>query len=708
MTQTYRLGIDIGGTFTDGVLLDERTGRVWTTKVLTTQQHEDAALAATAQLCSAASIGLDEVGVVAHATTLASNTVLLRRGGRVGLLTTRGFEDLLYLAREGRYDTYYLWLDSVEPLVERSACSGVSERILTDGTVYLPLSEAELDGIAENWRKDGIEAVAVCLLNSYVNKEHEVAAADYLRRRLGEGVPVSISGEVSPEMREYERACTTVLNAYLQPVMSQYQSRLEDGLLRGGYERTMYFMLSSGGLATRETASRFPVRMLESGPVAGVFAAAHVARSIEGLDAVALDVGGTTAKIALILNGQPSRSGSQEVCRSDRFAKGSGLPVQLPSIDLLEIGAGGGSIARVDALGFLQVGPQSAEARPGPACYNLGGIEPTVTDAALVLGYLAADRFAGGTVQLNVDAAVVALDRVGSVVGLTAEDCAATIIDALNEGMAQAVRVHLAERGQDASRLALIASGGGGPLHGPEVARRVGIPEVIVPRQPGVLSALGLVLTPPAIELAQSYVLQLDESTNWEGLNQLLDEMVDRARSLLAGTGVQMSEASVEWSADLRWIGQTHAFRVPLPGPPYGPRSRDEIVRLFDREAVRLHGLSLQETVLEALTWRVAIVGPSLAIPAEPADGSELTTSPVTHRGVYFPGEGIRQVPVYERARIAAGWEVAGPALVMDESSTCVIGASDSFSVDGRGDLHVLIDQQRSGSESQLHTAAAK
>jgi N-methylhydantoinase A len=707
MTPSYRLGIDIGGTFTDGVLIDELTGRVWTTKVLTTKQHEDAALEATSQLCQAASVGLGDIAVIGHATTLASNTVLLRRGGRVGLLTTRGFEDLLYLAREGRYDTYDLWLESVAPLVDRSACRGVTERILTDGTVYRPLAEHELDEIAEDWSRDGVEAVAICLLNSYVNKEHEVAAAAYLQRKSNLDVPVSISGEVSPEMREYERACTTVLNAYLQPVMSQYQSRLEQGLSRAGYERAMYIMLSSGGLATTETASKFPVRMLESGPVAGVFAAAHVARSIEGLDAVALDVGGTTAKIALILDGRPSRSGSQEVCRADRFAKGSGLPVQLPSVDLLEIGAGGGSIARVDALGFLQVGPQSAEARPGPACYGLGGTDPTVTDAALVMGYIAADRFAGGAVKLDVDAAVIALGKLGSAVGLGVEDCAATIIDALNEGMAQAVRVHLAERGQDASLLAMIASGGGGPLHGPEVARRVGIPEVIVPRQPGVLSALGLVLTPPAIELAQSFQLQLEESTNWDGVNQLLEDMAERARALLIGTSVDMSQASVEWSADLRWIGQTHAFRVPLPEPPLGPGSRDEIVRRFDYEAVRLHGLSLQETVLEALTWRVAVVGPGLTIPEEPTVGPDLTHSPLTQRGVYFPGQGTRQLPVYERARIAPGSEAAGPALVVDDSSTCVIGASDTFRVDDRGDLHVLIDQQRTGAEAQLQIVGA-
>ncbi|MGP8250202.1 MAG: hydantoinase/oxoprolinase family protein, partial [Candidatus Dormibacteria bacterium] len=587
-------------------------------------------------------------------------------------------------------------------------CRGVTERILTDGTVYRPLATPELDEIGAAWKKDGVESVAICLLNSYVNKEHEVQAAEHLRQILPGEVLISISGEVSPEMREYERACTTVLNAYLQPVMSQYQSRLQDGLQRGGYGRAMYIMLSSGGLATKETASTFPVRMLESGPVAGVFAAAHVARGIQGLDAVALDIGGTTAKIALILEGKPSRSGSQEVCRADRFAKGSGLPVQLPSIDLLEIGAGGGSIARVDALGFLQVGPQSAEARPGPACYGLGGTEATVTDAALMMGYIAADRFAGGSIQLSVAAAKAALARLGSAVGLEAEDCAATIIDALNEGMAQAVRVHLAERGQDAGRLAMIASGGGGPLHGPEVARRVGIPEVIVPRQPGVLSAFGLVLTPPAIELAQSYQVQLDESTNWDAVNELLEGMAERALELLSGTGVGGSEASVEWSADLRWIGQTHAFRVPLPGPPFGQGSRDEIVRLFDQEAVRLHGLSLQETVLEALTWRVAVVGPGLAIPPEPTNGSALSNLPSDHREVFFPGQGVRQVAVYDRARLAFGSTGVGPALVTDESSTCVISESDTFSVDDQGHLHVLIDQNLAGSTPQTAVAPAQ
>jgi N-methylhydantoinase A len=323
------------------------------------------------------------------------------------------------------------------------------------------------------------------------------------------------------------------------------------------------------------------------------------------------------------------------------------------------------------------------------------------------MGYIAADRFAGGSVHLRVDAAKTALAKLGSEVGLGAEDCAATVIDALNEGMAQAVRVHLAERGQDASLLAMIASGGGGPLHGPEVARRVGIPEVIVPRDPGVLSALGLVLTPPAIELAQSYQVQLDEATNWDGVNQLLDSMAERARELLAGTGVKMSEATMEWSADLRWIGQTHAFRVPLPGPPFGQGSRDEIVRLFDHEAVRLHGLSLQETVLEALTWRVAVVGPALAIPTEPTDGSDLSDGPSDFREVYFPGEGVKQVPVYERSRLAPGSTAVGPALVIDESSTCVIAASDTFHVDERGELHVLIDQLLAGPKPRLQKATA-
>lgn len=693
MSPNFRLGIDIGGTFTDGVLLDERTGRIWTTKVLTTHRHEDAALTAARELCAAASMSLSDVVAVGHATTLASNTVLMRKGGRVGLLTTRGFEDVLYLAREGRHDTYDLWLEPVEPLVERSACRGVTERILTDGTVYRDLSPADVEAIGEDWRSDGVDAVAICFLNSYVNKEHEVAAAQLLAERLGDGVPVCLSGEVSPEMREYERACTTVLNAYLQPVMSEYQGGLADGLSKMGYQGSMYIMLSSGGLATIDTASRFPVRMLESGPVAGVFAAAHTATELGGVDAVALDVGGTTAKIALILGGRPSRSGSQEVCRADRFAKGSGLPIQLPSVDLLEIGAGGGSIARVDPLGFIQVGPQSAEARPGPACYGLGGSDATVTDAALALGYILPDRFAGGAVPLSVPGATAALGRLGAQVGISAEACAATIVDTLNESMAQALRVHLAERGQDASRLALVASGGGGPLHGPEVARRAGIPEVIVPKQPGVLSALGLVLTPPAIELAQSHMLQLDEASDWERLNSVLEDLLARSRELLAGTGVRMAQATVEWSADLRWIGQTHAFRVPLPPPPYGPASRDEIVRRFQDEAVRTHGLSLQETTLEALTWRVAVIGPSALIPRESSAGDSASQEPRGRRVAYVPGEGPREVPVYERDLVSTGTRVRGPALVVDESSTCVIGPSDGLFVDDAGALHVYIGQ---------------
>jgi N-methylhydantoinase A/oxoprolinase/acetone carboxylase beta subunit len=684
----FLMGVDIGGTFTDGVLLDRDTGAIFATKVLTSQRHEDAALAAIRELCRAASAEMDDVAMVAHATTLASNTVLLRRGGRIALLTNRGFEDILYLAREGRYDTYNLSLIFVDPLVERANCRGVGGRILVDGTEFAPLQAGDVANVAAEWNQGAIEAVAVCFLHSYVEGAHEQQAMRHLRAVLGADLPISLSSEVSPEMREYERACTTALNAYLQPAMGNYMRRLEEGLRESDYRRKMYVMLSSGGLTTAETASRFPVRMLESGPVAGVHAAAYVARMLGGLDAVGLDVGGTTAKISLIIGGQPTRSGAQEVCRTDRFAKGSGLPVQLPSIDLLEIGAGGGSIARVDALGFLQVGPESAESHPGPVCYGLGGEEPTVTDAAAVLGYIDPAAFAGGSMRLNVEAAAVALARLGSEVEMNAEETAAAVLDVLNESMAQAMRVHLAERGQDAAELVLVASGGGGPLHGVEVARKVGIPEVVVPRRPGVLSAVGLVLTPPAIELAQSHVARLDESADWDGINGLLDGMRLRAAALLEGTGVDAATARADWAADLRWIGQTHAFRVPLPPPPYGSSATAAIVQAFNDEAVRLHGATLQETVLEALTWRVSVTGPEVVVPPEPLRGGQSESK--TAR-VYAAGSGWVDVAVLDRESLQVGYDGSGPALIIDSSSTCAVGPGDTFSIDEHGNLRIRI-----------------
>jgi N-methylhydantoinase A len=691
-TPRYLMGVDIGGTFTDGVLLDQQTGRVWATKVLTTQNHEQAALAAVNELCRDSGAGLAEVAMIAHATTLASNTVILRRGARVGLLTNSGFEDILHIGREGRYDTYNLMLTIVEPLADRALCRGVPGRLLADGTEYASVSPEAVAAVAADWA-GSVDAVAIVFLHSYVDGRHETAARGFLQEALGGSIPVSLSAEVSPEMREYERASTTVLNAYLQPVMGSYQARLQEGLADAGYQRRMYVMLSSGGIATTETSSRFPVRMLESGPVAGVYAAAHVVRQLGGIEAVGLDVGGTTAKVALISHGEPARTGNYEVCRTDRFTKGSGIPVQVPSVDLLEIGAGGGSIARIDALGFLQVGPESAESNPGPVCYGLGGTQPTVTDAAVVLGYIDPATFAGGSVKLDAAAARAALGRIGSEVGLTVEDAALTVLDVLNESMAQSVRVHLAERGREPGQLVLVASGGGGPMHAVEVARKVGIPEVIVPRRPGVLSALGLVVTPPAIELAQSYVVRMEETTAWDVLNQVLAGLREQAAGLLEGTGVAAASMQVEWAGDVRWIGQTHTFRIPLPPPPYGPDSAQEIVDSFNREAVRLHGAALQPTVLEVLTWRVTLRGAQTPVPGEPLQPPGPAPAEAQ---VYATGTGWRAVPVVDRASVRPGQRRTGPMLISDSSSTCAIGDRDSFAIDEYGNLRIAVGARSS------------
>jgi N-methylhydantoinase A/oxoprolinase/acetone carboxylase beta subunit len=352
----------------------------------------------------------------------------------------------------------------------------------------------------------------------------------------------------------------------------------------------------------------------------------------------------------------------------------------------------------VGPLGFLQVGPDSAEARPGPACYGLGGDKPTVTDAAVVLGYIDPHDFAGGAVSIDRASARRVLGELGAEIGLSADECAANVIDVLNENMAQATRVHLAERGRDASRVHLIASGGGGPLHGAEIARRVGIPEMIIPRRPGVLSALGLVLTPPSIELAQSRMVRFDDRTDWAMLNDLLWDLERRAREMLVGTGVDVRSAAAEWSSELRWIGQTHTFRVALPPPPYGPEFCVTIVDLFTAEALRLHGLSLQETVLEALTWRVVVTGSRSPVAVEPSPATSGQSTGPTVRPVYSRGKGIIDVPVYDRSKMEPGWQGVGPALISDESSTCLIGAGDRFQVDNeRGDVRVLIATRARG-----------
>jgi N-methylhydantoinase A/oxoprolinase/acetone carboxylase beta subunit len=687
----YRLGIDIGGTFTDSVLVDQRDGKMWSTKVLTSEQPAEGALNAGLAVLAAANATFAEVATVVHGTTLAGNTVVQRRGTKVGFLTTAGFEDLLAIARETRYDSYDLAAPGIEPLVPRSSCRGAIERTLVDGTEYRPLDVARLRDLLVEWRRESpVQALAICFLHSYRNPLHEEQARSVVLDLWGSDFPISLSSEVSPEIREYERASTTVINAYLQPVMTGYLSTLAGQLAQQGYKGRLYVMLSSGGVTTTDVAERFPARMLESGPAAGALAAAHIATLAEMPSIVAMDVGGTTAKACLVERGQPAKSTWFEVARVARNQRGSGLILQLPSIDLIEIGAGGGSIAWRDALGSLRLGPQSAESRPGPASYGFGGRQATVTDASLLLGYLNAETFAGGKLRLHREEAESAVSAIAAEVSMSAEECALAIFELANEAMADAVRVHLAERGYAPESVAIVASGGGGPLHAAAVAQKLGVRRVLVPPRAGVLSALGLLVTPIAFELSRSGAQRLTTESDWEGVEHVVSNLERQGIELLRLAGGDNADLSLQRAADLRWVGQSHSVTVDLPPGPYDRSVLTEVIKAFDRICDRVYGAALEHTTLEVLTWRVTARGPApmsgLRTHQEASVGST-----VGERLTCYPQAGWIPASVFTRSCLSPGYSAEGPAIVEDWDSACLIGPGDRFTIDEQSNIDISI-----------------
>ncbi len=519
--QSARLAVDIGGTFTD--LAIEANGRRTTTKVLTTPAApEQGVMAGVQTILREAGLRAEDIAIVIHGTTLATNALIERKGARTALITTEGFRDVLAMGNESRYDQYDLNIILPEPLVPRALRLPVSERLDNEGHVLQPLDVAGLRALVPLLRREQVESIAVGLLHSFVNPAHERQVRDILAAELPD-VPVSLSCEVSPEMREWERFSTTAANAYVQPLMARYLKLLESGLREAGIAAPIFLMLSGGGLTTIATACRFPIRLVESGPAGGAIFSAHVARQC-GLDSVlSFDMGGTTAKICLIDDFRPQTARSFEVARVGRFRKGSGLPLRIPVIEMVEIGAGGGSLAHVDSMGRIGVGPESAGADPGPACYGRGGLHPAVTDANLVLGRYDPERFAGGSMRLDPAPARVALEAdVGARLGLSADMAALGVVEMVDENMANAARVHAIESGKTYEGRTLIAFGGGGPVHGFRVAEKIGIDRVLVPSGAGVGSAIGFLRAPVGYEVVRS-LYQRFSSFDVAAVNALLD-----------------------------------------------------------------------------------------------------------------------------------------------------------------------------------------
>jgi N-methylhydantoinase A len=689
---SYRAGVDIGGTFTDLILVDDTTGELTVGKVLTTPQDPSSAVADVLSEAMDRTDALPSaVRHVIHGTTLVTNAVIERKGARTALLTTKGYRDAYEIAREHRYDLYDLFLEMPKPLVPRYLRLEVDERVYADGSVaHVPDADAVTRLVAELRDKD-IQAIAVCFVHSYANPAHEQLVGEIIRE-IAPDIRVSLSSDVVPEIREYERTSTTVVNVYVQGLVEDYLAELVQRLKQLGIGGELLLMLSSGGISTVETASRFPLRLLESGPAGGALASAYFGQLADVGNLMAFDMGGTTAKLCVIEDGKPLTSTEFEVDRKYRFKAGSGLPVKTPVVELIEIGAGGGSIARVDSLGLLKVGPDSAGADPGPVCYGRGGTEPTVTDADLLLGYLDPTFFLGGRLRLDRDAAERAIAaRVAEPLGMSPIRAAWGIHQLVNEGMASAARVHAIERGKDPRSLPLFAFGGAGPGHGFGVARVLHSPRLIVPFGAGVTSAFGFLTAPLAFDFVRSFVAQLD-GVDWDHVNAILDDMTAQGEAILARSGVPEAEREHLRQADVRYAGQGHEIRIELPAGRLGADSLGSIRQTFETVYRGLFGRTGPDVPLEAVSWRVIASGPrpSVKLSATSSTGGDARKG---ERLVYFPEwNEHRRVPVYDRYLLAAGTALSGPAIIEERESTTVVGPGAGVQVDAARNLSIELE----------------
>ncbi|MCY4649844.1 MAG: hydantoinase/oxoprolinase family protein [bacterium] len=689
----HRIGVDIGGTFTDLLLIDDCNGKTVVGKVLTTPDDPsrgvEQVLVQTLEHCR---LDASQVRHLVHGTTLVTNTIIERKGARTALLATKGFRDSVEIGREHRYELYDLFLDLPRPLTPRHLRFDIAERTLADGTLLLEVDEEMVEALAAELAERRVEAVAISFLHSFTNPANEQAARRAVTR-AAPGLRVSTSSEVAPEIREYERTSTTIANVYVQPLAEQYLQDLQSRLADLGFGGSFFVMLSSGGIATVETAARFPIRLLESGPAAGALAAATLGAEVGVDDLLSFDMGGTTAKLCVIAEGRPEITYDFEVDRRYRFRKGSGLPVKTPVIEMIEIGAGGGSIARINQLGLLKIGPESAGSDPGPVCYGLGGSQPTVTDADLTLGYLDPDYFLGGRMTLDAEAARQAIEsQIAKPLGLSVTEAAWGIHQLVNENMANAARVHVVERGKNPQTLPVIAFGGAGPVHGYRVAELTGCSSLILPPSAGVTSALGFLVAPLAFDFVRSYYARLDD-LDWDHLNQMFADLERQGTELLIQSGAAPHEITHTRSVDIRYIGQGHEVRVPVAGGILGAGDQQELHQEFDRVYRSLYGRSGPDVGLEALTWRVISAGPIPAVTRQSGGGSDHTEAALKgSRPAYFPEcEGFRDTPVYNRYFLREGDRIKAPAIVEERESTAVIGPGGAITVDSRLNLVVSV-----------------
>jgi len=686
-----RLAVDIGGTFTDVVLEDG--ARTVSGKVLTTPAApEKGVLDGVARVLDMAAVGPGDIALVMHGTTLATNAIIERRGARTALLTTQGFRDTLAFAYGHRFDQFDLELVRPDPLIERPLRLEAPERIGSDGSVLKPLDEAAVRAVAATLREKNIESLAVCFLHAYTNGAHEARTRDILREECPD-LYVSLSHEVCPEIREYERTSTTVANAYVQPLMARYLTGLSESLAATGIDCPLLLIMSAGSLTSIDTAVRFPIRLVESGPAGGAMLGKHIARQLGARQSIAFDMGGTTAKIVMLNDYEPRHSRNMEVARAHRFLAGSGIPLRIPVIDMIEIGAGGGSIASLDQLRRITVGPESAGASPGPVCYGQGGDRACVTDADLVLGKLDPDNFAGGRMTLDLPAAEAVLGRdIGETLGLGIREAAAGIAEIVDENMANATRVHAADKGDQVETRVLIATGGAAPLHAARIAQKLSIDTIVVPTDAGVGSAHGFLKAPVAYEAVRSHVVSLNDF-DAAAVNRIFDELRQEAEAVLRQAS-RRTDYREHRFADMRYQGQGHDLGVEIPARAYGADDGAVLEQAFHDTYRRHFNRTIPGLRAQALTWTLVLFLADEEPDAAPPDDAPATAAPVKGtRQIFDAGLGrLVTADVIARDAAPVGATFAGPAVVTEEQTTTYVPPGYAGRVNAGG--HLIIERR--------------
>lgn len=689
--KVYRLGCDIGGTFTDFVLLNDQTGEIKTYKCLTTPRDpSDAVEEGIRGLEKDTPDFVEKLDEVIHGTTLVINSIIERKGAKTALITTKGFKDVLEIGRGMRYAPYDVFAQFPKPLIPRHLRFEVDERVRSDGSVLKPLDSQEAKRVVREILNLKVESIAVCLINSFENPTHERMLNEIIEKE-SPGISVSISFRVLPQIKEYERTSTTVTNAYVKPLTGRYLSKLAKRLETIGFQGKLFIMLSSGGVTSVETASEFPVRIIESGPTAAVIAGQYYGRLFHIPEMFCFDMGGTTAKSCLIQKGEAGVVPTFEVGRVQRFMKGSGLTIQVPVVDLMEIGAGGGSIARVSRLGTLQVGPESSGADPGPICYGIGGTEPCVTDADLLLGYLDENYFLGGKMKLDKEAARHGVEeKVARPLGVTFIQAVWGIHDLINETMAAAAKTHIAEKGGNPSLVTIVAFGGAGPVHAYGLAKKLGAPRLLVPPNAGVGSALGFFTAPRSFDLIRSHKVTLTAS-DFNEIEKMLKELEEEAAKILKK---QASEKDIrfERSLDMRFVGQGSETNVLISGRDFTKMRKEEVRRRFDEVYEKLYGRTYPDSEVEFINFKVRASLPERLIqfPTLNQTGKSLKKALKGNRKAYSPlARDFISYTVYDRYQLFPKAMFKGPAIIEEKESTLIVGEDGSVSVDDFGFLWI-------------------